>query len=899
MYQIYGGKCNGQKFPGCLTEYPTFSWKLKTDKKNASQSAYEITVYLKNGCKVYDSGYIQSSETHGISYQGATLESGKDYYWTVKSYSNRGDIAAGGFYFFSMGLLDVSEWKAQWIEPDIPRRPCQDDTESRKIFTGEMPYLDRPEEVLNPCVYFRKQIRISKSISSARMFITAHGIYELFLNGTPYGIPFAPGFTVYKKYQEYQAYDVTESIREGANVIGAIVADGWYLGKVGLMGVGNQYGSSLALLFQLHVVYEDGTKEVFISDEDCRAETGAFRYADLYVGEQYDAEKERKGWERTDYDDSDWKHVLKRDYGYGHLAGSADEPVEILRVKSPERIFYSPKGELLVDAGENISGYISIAGRLGNRQKVKLEYCEVLDQDGNFLRNILGQNKNQTDEYISDYEGDFFYKPVFTYHGFQYVRITGIRQSDIKDIKVYVLGSNLEQTGTFSCSNNLLNLLQESIFRSQQGNMLSIPTDCPQREKAGWTGDMQVYAPTAAFLMDIEAFLRKWLTNMRLEQREDGQIPHVIPDIPSNRLISHGYPEICSSGWADACVIVPYVLYEVYGDSRILSENYEMMQKWMKYVEQKAASEVPDQQYSEESLKHQKYLWNTGFHYGDWLIPSLSKEGVSKKPIEGAEMTKELSAPAMFAYTTSLMSKIAEILGKKQESDYYAHLNQNIKTAYTHEYLREDDTLKLNYQGIYVLALQMKLVPEEKRAKLTDHLVELIQQNNGCLDTGFLSMPFLLDVLYDNGRKEEAYNLLYQEKCPSWLYEIRQGANTIWESWTNITEDGKKNSSSYNHFAFGCVGDFIYRRILGIQRTEPGYDRITVNPDFGCRLDWAKGSYQSIHGEIAVSWAKNESMTIMDVVIPPNVAADIIWNDEKVTVGSGSYHFERKVKLIK
>lgn len=894
MYRVYNGKCCGQKRPECLTEQPYFSWCLESDKKDTEQDGYEITVCRSDGKKICSTGVINSREVHNISCGEINLESAQDYYWYIKSFSSAGETAQSDYYFFSTGILDISQWEAEWIEPDIERKPCTDSRDGAKLLAGKMPYLDKPEKVLNPAVYFRKTFSACRKIRSAKAFVTAHGIYEMYINGIRYGKPLVPGFTVYKQYQEYQAYDITEAVREGKNVFGAIVADGWYLGKIGLMGIGNQYGENPAVLFQIRILYQDGTEEVVASDKTVRAAAGAFAYADLYVGEMYDERKELKGWQLPEYDSSDWRSVTTKKYGYDQLRGSSDEPVDYLYKREPKKIFYSEAGELLVDAGENIAGYISIAGRAQAGDQISLEYCEVLDEKGNFLRNIIGQNKNQTDKYIAGEDGEFYYKPTFTYHGFQYVRISGISPDEISGIKVYVLGSNMERTGDFVCSDPKLSRLQENIFRSQQGNMIYVPTDCPQREKAGWTGDMQVYAPTAGFLMDVEAFLRKWLANMRLEQRADGQIPHVIPDIPSNRCVSHGYPEICSSGWADACVIVPYVLYMIYGDPKILKENYTMMNRWMGYVEKKAATEVPGDRndYSEESLQYQKYLWNTGFHYGDWLIPSLSREGVAKKPIEGAEMTKELVAPAMFAYTTKLMTEIADILGDDERKMHYADLNRKIKTAYTHEYLEEDGTLKLDYQGIYVLALAMELVPEKYRAGLTEHLVSLISQNNGCLDTGFLSIPFLLDVLYENGKKEEAFRLLFQEKCPSWLYEIKQGANTIWESWTNILPDGRKNSSSYNHFAFGCVGDFIYRRIIGIECLEPGYKKIAIRPDYTCGLKWVRGYYICISGKIRVSWVHTETNTVLDVKIPPNVKAEIFWEGRTETFGCGEYHFE-------
>lgn len=890
MYKIYDLKCCGIRRPKGLTIQPCFSWRLAGGQGDI-QKNYHIQVYEEHGGLLWDSGRREGEQVHGIPYEGPALESGKTYTWQAVSISGRGEYAVSEKQSFSTGLLDNSLWKAKWIEADYGRRPSEDVLESWKIFTGQMPYLVKPEEKLNPCLYFRREFSVSSKVKKATAYATAHGIYELCINGMPFGYPLAPGYTKYADYQEYQTYDVTCALREGVNVLGAVVADGWYTGKIGLMGAGNQYGDTTAFLMQLELEYEDGTVFVIGTDEAFTAGPGAYLYADLYVGEGYDASKEPTGWMEPGYQNPEWKPVLVKDYGYRQLRGTADEPAACIRIRKPKEVLCSPKGEMILNVGENISGYVSVTGILKAGEKIILEYCEVLDKEGNFLRNILGQNKNQTDVYIAGYDGFFSYCPKFTFHGFQYVKVTGLSHVSVDSFQVHVLASDLERTGTFVCSDARFNQLQENIFRSQQGNMLYIPTDCPQREKAGWTGDMQAYTPTAAYLMDVEAFLEKWLANMRLEQTEDGRIPDVIPDIPSNRLISAN-EEHCSSGWGDACVIVPYRLYQVYGNKKILRDNYQMMLRWMVYVEHKAATELPKGYDISDTTgrAYQKYLWNTGFHYGDWLQPSLLRGGKAT-PEEGAEITKELVAPAMFAYTTELMEEISTELGDTVQAEHFRFLNGKIREAFAHEYLMEDGRLKLDYQGIYVLALRMGLVPKEKRESLVERLVQLIEENNGCLDTGFLSMPFLLDVLYENGRQEEAYRLLYQEKCPSWLYEIKQGANTIWESWNNILEDGTRSSSSYNHFAFGCVGDFMYRRILGLNIAAPGYKKVRIAPDLNCGLEWASGSFESVYGRICIEWEQGEGKAILKTEIPPCVQAEIVFGGRTYEVGSGKHWF--------
>ena len=890
MYRIYGEKCNGQRQPSALTEHPDFSWRLFSEEKDITQQSYEITVYDRDLRVIWQSGRVYSDRQHNILYEGDTLVSASDYFWAVKSYASNGEAAESPLRRFSTGILDPSLWKASWIEADIPPCPEDDCQEGWKIMSGQVPERERPEETMNPAQYFRKEMFLSKPVRKAKLFASAHGIYKLYLNEDAYGQPLAPGYTVYSDYLEYQCYDVTESLREGPNVLGAIAADGWYRGKMGLLGIGNQYGNTTALLLQLMITYEDGTQEIIGSDASFTAGTGAYIYADLFVGEGYDAAKEPRGWMKPGYSDPEWKPVLLRSYGYRSLRGSADEPAAFLRVRRNAKLFTTPKGELVADVGENIAGFLAVCGRARKGSRVTLEYAEVLDAEGNFLKNIIGQNKNQTDVYIADRDGAFTFCPSFTFHGFQYVRITGIEELHPEDIQVCVLGSRMDRTGWFVSDHEKLNRLMQNIYRSQQGNMLYIPTDCPQREKSGFTGDMQVYAPTASILMDVEAFLRKWLVNCRYAQYPDGQVPNTVPDMPSSRLISGDAH--CSAGWGDACVIVPYRLYRAYGDIQILRDNYEMMRRWMAYVEDQAAGNMPEgvDELSDIQKEHQKYLWNTGFHFGDWLVPSLSRDGVAN-PMEGANMTKELVASAVFAYTTSLMQEISELVGDAAGAAHYRFLNEKIREAYAAEYIVGEGRLKLDLQGMYVLALQMKLIPEEQVPDMVGRLVELIREEGGCLDTGFVSMPFLLDVLYDHGEEEEAFSLLFQEKCPSWLYEVNMGANTIWESWTNIAPDGTRNNSSYNHFAFGCVADFIYRRILGINMIEPGYKKVRICPDISCGLRWVKGKQETIHGCISAEWEVWEEAASLTIEIPPNVTAEVDFAGVHSCVGSGIYHF--------
>lgn len=877
MYHIYDLKYDGMECPvGVTDRIFSISWRLASDEKECKQIQYEVYITDENDKLIYKSELINTSVTRhlvDLSEDSDNFTSGMKYTFQIRSTSNTGEEAVAAS-IFSTGNLD-RDWSAKWIEATAVRKPITDCTEMWKIFAGIVTSAENPEIFLNPAVNLRKKFMVGSKLKKAFAYATAHGVYELYVNGTLVSELLAPGYTTYSKYLEVGQYDVTELLNSGdENILAVTLADGWYTGKVGLPGVGNQYGDSNAFFLQLDLEYEDGRKERIVTDKSFKWHESELEYADLFVGVRERQNYFWGDWKGIDFDDSDWKPVVEKDYPLDNLIGRKAEPVVCLKRITP-KVYETSKGELIIDAGENIVGVVDIAFR-GNKDTVlKMTHSETLDRDGNFLMNIMGQNKNQTDTYVCCQKGNVKWTPRLTYHGFQYVKIDGINKEDILKAEVQVYGTKLQKTGEFHCSNEDLNILQENIYRSQQGNMLSIPTDCPQRERAGWTGDMQVYAPTACFNMDVYSFLRKWLYNMRLEQLQDGQIPNIIPSMPSDKLVGNSQSEhICSAAWGDACLIVPYTLYMKYGDIRILEENFDMMLRWMQYVEKQAATSFlkPEHEYTMKEIQVQKYLWNTEFHFGDWLYPSKAHDGMSN-PIETAMETKEYVASAYFAYTSDIMTKVCEELGK-EEAHHYRELNKNIKWAFAKAYIDEKGHLPKELQGLYVLALAFNLYPDEKTKQAgIQQLVSLIQLNDNKLDTGFVSVPFLLDVLWDNGEKKLAYQLLFNKECPSWLYEVSQGASTVWESWNAILPDGTRTNSSYNHFAFGCVGDFIYRKILGLEVIEPGYKVVRIEPDLDCGLDYANGSIETPYGQLEIRWKKQAKTNALDleVILPPGV----------------------------
>lgn len=867
-----------------ILDKPEFSWILEGDE---DQAAYEIQIEDFGGRICWDSGKITGGNRHNIACD-KVLQDESVYTWRVKVYGAAGSTAE---YQGEKFYTKTSFWRAKWIEPDRVRKPLTDSLEPiEPVAKGSIP--GDSLEKLDPVTYFRREFELQEIPIQALVYAAAHGIYSLYINGERVSDPFDPGYTSYKKHIDYQCYEVTDLLRAGKNVMAFGLADGWYTGKISALGIGQQFGTENALLGQLVMVNQDGSRAVIATDENAKWSEGALRYADLYIGEYYDAHYVREGWNRPEYEmDSSWQTVSVKDYGYETLAMQSIPGVKEIRTIQPE-ILFAPNGDMLLDAGENIVGYVSFELALKAGDIVSVEHSETLDKDGNYVQNIIGQNKDQMDFYVACEDGVVKYKPEFTFHGFRYARVSGTKDTDRDHYRIHVIGTPLRKTGEFTCSDDRLNRLQEMICRSQLGNMISIPTDCPQRERTGWLGDMQVFAPTGCYEYDIEEFLRHWLADIRNEQLEDGQIPHITPYMESHDIMKPpGIEGVSAAGWSDAAVIIPWRLYEAYGDINILKENFEMIKTYMASTE-KLVAELPTnyEELPDERKAVQKYLWNTGFQYGDWLMPSIQMSG---KPIfEVVAQTGYVVATLLFLLTTDITSKISELLGEKELSRHYRELNGKVREAFAAEYINADGTLTKDYQGVYVLALKTDVIPDELRPRAVQRLAELIHENNDLLDTGFLSVAYLLPVLKENGQKELANRLLFRDECPSWLYEVKMGATTMWEYWNGYALDGTPSDCSMNHFAFGCVGEYLFHDILGIQSKDPGRRILEIRPDTDCGLTWAKGSYETVWGSCKVEWRKENGNTVLFLELPPNVTASVCTGGGVLTLTCGKYQLE-------
>lgn len=803
---------------------PRFSWELSSESRGTLQRCYRIIVAGSSAdaiedskSLVWDSGVVETRDSVHVVYSGPALTSRQRLYWRVQVTSTSGLTSEWSQpAWFEMGLLNTAkDWTAQWIEPTLPPVAMEPYLPA-PVMSFHLGKNKAPETRLTPPSLLRREFNVKPgvAIKRARIYATAHGIYALEVNGKPADDrQFAPEFTAYGKVLCYQTYDVTLLLTPGANALGATIADGWWAGRVGMTGDSCQYGNKHGLLLQLEIDYDDGSSEKIVSDNSFTCSTGPIIYSDIFIGERYDARLSSSitGWTRPNFNSTtQWKPVsIAQKYGYNNLVAQHGEPVRRVIEIPASKVITTPKGDTVVDLGQVIAGRIKfkVSGPAGTI--ASLEHSEVLDEKGNFINNIAGRNKDQKDVYVLSGTGVKEYEPAFTFHGFRFVKLVGWpgtpKASDFIGI---VLSSDMAQTGTFTCSDPLLNRLQQNIVWSQRGNMLSLPTDCPQRERVGWTGDIQVYAPTASFNMDVDAFLTRWLQSLAAEQFEDGQVPFIIPYLEAYRRdVGGAFFTDCSAGWSDACILVPLTLYRKYGDKRILEQLWPVMTKWMSYVEKRAATKSPlsysmnpAKLLSAEARENEKYLWNTSWHFGDWLIPSRLIGGAIGMMSSGLA-TKKTVASAYYAYTTSKMAEIAGLLGKESDRQKYLDLNSKIKKAFADEYIGKDGSITPSLQGIYVIGLEFGLFPPDVKPKAVDKLVSLIRKNGDRLDTGFLSVPHLMDVLCREGFQEVAWKLLYQDKCPSWLWEVKNGGTTIWESWRAIEPNGKVTDMSYNHYA--------------------------------------------------------------------------------------------------
>lgn len=884
---------------GIDCENPRFSWQLSSEKKNLFQTDYQIQVKDSVGNILADTGKVRSGCNVLVEVPGLNLNPRTEYKVNVNAWNNYGERASieDTFETGKMG----ENWEASWIEPDqIPTADSSEGKEMNRQTLFNNPYKNSERDFaeFQPVKYIRIPFSTYNDIKQARVYVTAHGFYRLYINGQRADDrEFCPDLTSYYKVLMYQTYDVTAYIKNGENVIGVELADGWWSGRTGMSGDSCQFGNTTGLLLEARLIFRDGTEKI-ITGNNGRSAVGPLVFSDIFVGEKYDAQKEISGWNEPGFDDREWKAVHTVSYDYSNIMGQYGESVKPYKVLNPIQIMQSPAGELILDVGQVVAGNVEISLECRAGHMIILEHSEVLDEKGNFYNNIIGVNKEQQDIYITK-DGKQTYRPHFTYHGFRYVKITGWPGKMEKDnFRIFVFTSEMKDIGQLRTSDKRINRLIENIRWSQIGNTISIPTDCPQRERAGWGGDIMVFAPTMCKNRNADTFLTRWMMSVQADQLENGAVPNVVPYLKSYRRMAQvttGFDTCC--GWGDTVIQIPLTLYREYGDKRILASNYPAMKKWIYYIKNRAENYHPDdyETWDEARKKRSKYLWNTDFHYGDWLIPSMvlgNPDGTAM--ISTARATMKYVAPAYYANSALSMSNVADILGNKEDKAYFLSLYEKIREAYIEEYVNADGTLNTpQLQGLYVITLKNRLCPEKIRPKMAAKLNEMISENKDCLDTGFLSVHYLLDVLCENGYRETAYKILFQTKCPSWLYEVEHGATTMWESWGAIGEDGTVSTYSYNHYAFGCVGDWLYREIGGIQSEDAGYKNVLIRPAFDCGLQEAECVQDTPNGTLKTYWRLDGEKIELTVFVPCNTKVKIILPNKKlIETGSGTYYYQ-------
>lgn len=798
----------------------------ETDSTKQLLARIEVALDEKFEDIIYDTQKIDSIDSLGYGLN-IDIKPCTRYYWRVSVWGNNGDFSTSDIAWFESGKRN-EQWNGIWITPSMDNN-------------------------IHPIIY--KKFNIDKSVKSARAYVSGLGLYEISLNNIKIGNEYlTPNCTAYDKYIQYQTYDITNEIKSGKNNIEVIMGNGWYKGRFGFDGGKEDiFGDRYAFICDIVIQFEDGTKTIIKSDTTWKSKKSKIKFSGIYDGEVYDASFK----DDIEYD------VNEINLGYEKLKERLSLPVVVKEEIKPIEIIKTPLGETVLDMGQNMVGWLQFKAKAPKGQEILLQYGELL-QDGNFYRDNLRSAKAEF-KYISDGE-EKLVRPHFTYYGFRYVKLTNwYGNLNTEDFTGCVLYSDMEITGNIETSNSLVNRLFLNAVWGQKGNFLDVPTDCPQRdERMGWTGDAQVFSGTASFNMDTYAFFTKYSNDMYLEQlSRKGEVPMVVPCLGKE----HG----TSSAWGDAATIIPWNMYLYYGDKTILENQFESMKAWVDFIRM------------QDDNSNKNRLWDSGFHFGDWL--ALDGDN-PKAPTGGTEET--FIASAYYHYSAKLLAKCASVLGKKDIQREYETLANEVKQAIQDEYFTKNGRLALKNQTAYIVALYMDLVPEGYEKRVANDLCDRLEKDRGYLKTGFVGTPYFNKVLSENGYNEKAYSLLLNKQCPSWLYPVTMGATTIWERWNSILENGKisgTDMNSLNHYAYGSVVEWMYRYMAGINPAEkaPGFRHINLTPMPDYRFKYVKSSFNSPVGLYESSWEIDEEGSLLfKFSIPFNSTADLLLPDANI-----------------
>ena len=916
---------------------PRLSWQFATDTRGWMQGAYRILVasseakLAQDEGDLWDSGKVRTDQSTQVEYEGKALSSHQQYYWKVMVWNQKGNPSSWSkTAFWSMGLLHANDWQnAEWIGfdqlPSAQEKPAAKANTKPKITITKALYGklgDRAKQVelkeriqelvkagktkikvtndfaggdpafgtvksldleysLNgkviktnvnensevdlasgristskphngkvylPAPYLRKEFNLGSKVNKALVYATAQGVFELHLNGKRVGNEYLmPGWTDYRKRIYYRTYDVSDMLNKGNNVIGAILGDGWFRGNISNIGQ-NQYGNLLRLRALLRIEYADGRIETVKTGPDWKASFGPILESDMQAGESYDARREILDWNRSECDASQWMKVNVGSQINPHIQAYPGVPVRPIQELPTIKLTEPNPGKYVFDLGQNFSGWIRLKVKGEAGDKTVMRFGEMLNADGTLYTANL-RSARATDTYILKGSAEEIWEPHFTFHGFRYVEIAGLRNKPTPGtVTGIVIHSDAPMTSSFECSNPMLNQLHSNVVWGQRSNYLEIPTDCPQRdERLGWTGDTQVFIRSGCYHQDVASFFTKWMVDLMDTQNAHGQFGQQAP-------VFHGYG---SPAWADAGIICPWTIYKVYGDTRMIDKHYDAMARFIE-------------------ANRQKGLHGHGGGFGDWLAV-------------GSNTPKNLISAAYFAYSTRLLADMAEVLGKTEDATRYNKLFEDIRANFQKSFVKADGTIAGHSQTAYCLALRFNLLTNRQREQAAAHLVDRIKAKNYHLSVGFVGVSILLPTLTDIGRSDLAYRLIQNKTYPSWGYSIEQGATTIWERWNSYTKEngfGNVGMNSFNHYAYGACSEWMFRSMLGIDSDGAGFKQISMKPEFGDGVTWAKGHHDSIHGRIESDWKLDGNQFHWKIVIPSNCRATVYLptsNSEAIT----------------
>ena len=832
---------------GIDVKSPRFSWKLTSDKNDVMQKNYRIMVCQGENV-VWDTEKVESDNSLHVKYDGAPLSPKTRYDVKVFVEDNKGEKAEE-YGFFETGLLSYENMKARWITHGF-----EDDLEAPAVF--------------------KKNFKITKKLEKARVYASALGIYEFSVNGQDGSdVHFAPGWTSYQENLQYQTYDITDLLLNDNEIV-FTVGNGWYKGILGFFNQGNHYGNRTALIAQIDLIYEDGEVEVICTDDSWISTTGEIRYSELYHGETID--KSINAFEQ--------KKAVMFDYSKEILKGQVDEPVRITERIPGQKLIITPNKEVVIDFGQNVTGVVEFKTKQPKGTKIVIRHAEMLDKDGNFYTVNLRTAKC-TDTFVCSGDEDCF-RPKFTYHGFRYIAIDGLGE-DIKpsDFIACVIHTDLEKTADFKCNDERVNRLMKNVDWGLRDNFLDIPTDCPQRdERLGYTGDGQIFLPTAATIRFVPKFFEKWLADLRYEQkRGDGGVPTTVPNI----LGEGGGIAI----WHDAATIFPWTLYENYGDTTFLEQQFESMKDCVDYYTDNMCDDTG--------------LIKKGQQLGDWVSMDVPRGPMTTylPDVWNLELVEKIGATDPFFIaniyyfkSAEITAKTAQILGRTEDATKYEKLANELKQKIRDEYITKNGRVLSSTQTANAMAIAFGIATDEEVAKMSKELVEKINLHKGHLTTGFAGTPYLCPVLSKTGYHDVAGSVFLKDDCPSWLYHVKMGATTMWELWDGVNPDGSFNKyemNSFNHYSYGSIGGWVYHNMLGIDYAEPGYKKAVIAPRFIKGIPEMKGFVDTIYGVIAVKGSCLDGKYTFDIEIPANTTATVSLpeQDEK-QLGSGKYHFE-------